>query len=713
MHFSPYESIGRVPLKPKTLMLGMLVLSALIGPIGHGEAAMVRFYVSTNGKDTFSGTLPAPNRKGTDGPFATLERARDAVRELRRRGKGALPQGGVTIYIRGGTYERRTSFALGPDDGGTARSPVAYAAYRSEDVRISGGRRLTGFEPVSDPDALSRLPANARGKVVQCDLKAQGIIDYGKLARRGFGIATVPAALELFFNDKPMQLARWPNDGWARIASAPAGQNSGVFTYDGDRPSRWKASDDIWVHGYWTWDWADSYERVTSIDTAKREIRTEPPHGVYGYTPGKRFYFLNVLEELDQPDEWYLDRRTGILYFWPPEPIERSTISVSLLESPLFVMRDVSYVSVRGITFECSRGSGIQLTGGSDCIIANCTFRNLGTNAVDISGGVHHGVISCRIHGVGESGISLSGGDRRTLTPGRHFALNNHIHHYSRWCRTYRPAIGINGVGNRAAHNLIHDAPHNAILLGGNEHLIEFNEIHHVCQQTGDAGAIYMGRDLTMRGNVIRFNYFHDIARTVTEGSGFVDVMAVYLDDCFCGTTVYGNLFRRAGRAAMIGGGRDNTIENNVFIDCSPSVHVDARGRGWASFWFDGRDSTLMDRLKAVNHTQPPYSTRYPRLAVILDDEPAQAKGNRVIRNISVRGRWIELLDGLDDKVVEIRNNLTDAGEHILTIEHGVMKLKDESLARKIGFQPIPVGKMGLLRDSAGRLGGGQVKARS
>ncbi|MGQ9696960.1 MAG: right-handed parallel beta-helix repeat-containing protein [Armatimonadota bacterium] len=666
---------------------------------------MVRFYVSTDGRDSFSGTLPAPNDKRTDGPFATLERARDAVRELRRKNGGGLPEGGVTVYIRGGRYERRAALELGPEDSGSAGSPVVYTAYKNEQVRLSGGRVASGWRPVTNQQVLARLVTEAKAKVLQCDLKALGITDYGRLARRGFGIGTVPAALELFFKDKPMQIARWPNEGWTRIGGTPAGQQGGVFTYEGDRPSRWKPSDDIWVHGYWTWDWADSYERVKSIDTTKREVHTVEPHGVYGYTPGKRFYFLNVLEELDQPGEWYLDRHTGILYFWPPEPIDRATAVVSLLEAPLVIMRDVSHIAIRGIIFECSRGSGVQVTGGAHCIIADCTFRNLGTNAVDVNGGFHHQVVSCHIHDVGESGINLSGGDRRTLTPGRHAAVNNHIHHYSRWCKTYRPAIGVNGVGNRIAHNLIHDAPHNAVLLGGNEHVIEFNEIHHVCQQTGDAGAVYMGRDLTMRGNIIRYNYFHDIAPTIAEGQGFTDVMAVYLDDCFCGTTVYGNLFRRAGRAAMIGGGRDNTIENNVFIDCNPSVHVDARGRGWASFWFDGRDPTLMDRLKAVNHTQPPYSTRYPKLATILDDEPAQAKGNRILRNICVGGKWIELFDGLDDRVVEIRNNLTDASEDMLVVESGVLKLKNAALAARIGFRPIPVGRMGLKK--SGRVKGG------
>ena len=91
------------------------------------------------------------------------------------------------------------------------------------------------------------------------------------------------------------------------------------------------------------------------------------------------------------------------------------------------------------------------------------------------------------------------------------FATNNHIYDYSSWVRTGQYAINISGVGNYVAHNLIHDAPFEAIYLKGNEHILEYNEVYRVCQETGDAGALHTGRDWTWRGNIIRYNYWHDL----------------------------------------------------------------------------------------------------------------------------------------------------------------------------------------------------------
>lgn len=656
----------------------------------------MNLYVSPKGNDSWSGTLPGPNRGRTDGPFATLERARDAIRELKRQGK--LPQGGVTVWLRGGTYFRQKPFSLTAEDSGEVHSPIVYGAYRNEKVRIVGGKSVSGWKPVTDETVLRRLPPEARGKVMYINLRAQGVTDYGQLHRRGFGLpATIPAGLELFYEGKPMPLARYPNEGWLKIAATPAGQQGGRFTCDAPRLKRWVEAKDVWVHGYWTWDWADSYEKVVSIDPDKGEIVTAEPHGVYGYTPGKRFRVLNLLEELDAPGEWYLDRDTGMLYFYPPDE-GKGEAMVSLSEEPLMTLQDVSHVKIQGMTFEVCRGTGVEVRGGNQVTIAGCTFRNIGTVGVIIEGGSEHKVVSCDFMDLGDGGVQVSGGDRNTLTPCKHEVLNCLFTRFNRWSRTYRPAVLVGGVGVRVAHNLMYDAPHTAILLGGNDHLIEFNEIHHVCTETGDAGAFYMGRDLTQRGTVIRHNYFHDLGKSL-QAETFVDVMAVYLDDCTCGTTIFGNLFVRAGRAAMIGGGRDNTVENNIFVDCEPSVHVDARGLGWASFWFDGRDSTLMDRLKAVPYQKPPWSERYPELVNILNDEPAVPKGNKIIRNISVGGRWIDLYDNLTDQIVTIRDNIVDGDAGVEVTPKGV-RLRKDSPAFKIGFQPIPVEKIGLYRDA-------------
>ena len=144
-------------------------------------------------------------------------------------------------------------------------------------------------------------------------------------------------------------------------------------------------------------------------------------------------------------------------------------------------------------------------------------------------------------------------------------------------------------------NNLLYDGPHSAILFGGNEHRIELNEIHDVCYEVDDAGSIYCGRDWGLHGNIIRHNFFHHIKSSLPGSNG---VHAVYLDDCASGITVFGNTFYEiSGRAIMCGGGRDNTIENNVIAKCGSAHFTDRRGK----VWIDKDESwKLLDKIKTV-----------------------------------------------------------------------------------------------------------------
>jgi hypothetical protein len=670
------------------MIAGLLGLGLAAGTVPRLVAA--EFYVAT-------GASRPPVRGGAPGlgskarPFASLPQARDAIRALRKAGQ--LSPGTTTVWIRGGTYPIEKTFELAAEDAGTETSPIVYRAWPNEEVRLTGGREVTLWKPVTNEAVLRRLAPDARGNVLQADLKAQGITDFGQIRPRGFGRPVYPAGLELFFQDRPMQLARYPNTGWLLVAGTPAGKQGGKFTYQGNRPKRWAGSDDIWVHGYWTFDWADSYERIDSIDTERRQITTRPPHGAYGYEKGKRYYVLNVLEELDQPEEWYLDRPAGILYFWPPAPIDQGKAVVSI--TPTIVsMQDVSYVTFQGLSIECCRATAVQIRGGTHNLIAGCTLRNIGNQAVVIRGGTHHGVVACDISETGDGGVILSSGDRRTLNPAHLFAENNRITRFSRWCRTYRPAVQLSGVGNRVAHNLIHDAPHTAVLFGGNDHVLELNEVYDVCKETGDVGAFYAGRDWTMRGHLIRYNFFHDIKGPYTYGA-----MSVYLDDAFCGVTVYGNVFCRASRAAFIGGGRDNVVENNIFVDCQPAVHIDARALGWMKSAAQP-GGVLQQRLRAVPYNRPPYSTRYPKLPGILDDDPAVPKGNVIVRNVCVGGQWLDLAPEAK-AYTTIRDNFTEGDPGFVDAGKMNFQLKDDSPVYKQvpGFQRIPFEQIGLVRD--------------
>ncbi len=249
------------------------------------------FAVAPDGSDSNPGSL--------DRPFATLERAREAVRAAR----GAAPGSACTVFLTSGTYERTSSFLLESKDGGDSLAPVRYTAARGVAVRLAGGKRIGGFRKVTDASLLARMAPECAGHVFAASLRESGIHDYGRLRARGFGRPMAPSGLELFFNDVPMTLARWPNDGWATIGDTLPGSRETAFVYEGDRPRRWVQRQDVWLHGYWTWDWADSYTRVAAIDTNRRTITTAAPHGVYGYTPGKRFYALNVLEAFAGEDE--------------------------------------------------------------------------------------------------------------------------------------------------------------------------------------------------------------------------------------------------------------------------------------------------------------------------------------------------------------------------------------------------------------------------
>lgn len=659
-------------------------------------------HISPSGSDTWSGNLPETNAEGTDGPLATLEAARDLLRRTPN------PEG-ATVYLRGGVYHRTQSFVLEAQDSGTPEAPVGYRAWPGECPRLLGGCLLDHFVPVQDPAVLQRLAPTARGQVLQCNLSA--LVHLEGLSSRGFGRPTTPSHPELFFADQRMELARWPNGGFAQIKAAAAFHQEGDghggelglieagFYYEGDRPTRWQHQQDVWLHGYWAWDWANTYEQFESFDPATGLIRTHPPHGIYGIKAGQRFYFLNILEELDQPGEYYVDREQGLLYFWPPAPLSTGETALSLLATPLIDLRDASHLRLEDLSLEYSRGTGLRIEGGRDVQVNGCTLRHLGNFGAVIEEGHHHHISSCDLYSLGDGGIRLSGGNRQTLEPGGHLVLNNHIHHLGQWSRCYQPGVLLGGVGHRIAHNLIHDGPHCAILLNGNEHLIEFNHIHHVCQETGDVGAFYMGRDWTEGGVVVRHNLFHH-----TQGYG-MGSMAVYLDDCASGALVYGNVFYQCTRAAFVGGGRNNRIDNNIFIECKPAVMIDGRGLDPRPVWQDMVNKTMKERLAAMHHHEPPYSLRYPDLKHLdrYYQEGAGTgvppEGNLVVRNISVGGEWLKVHWHAKPEWVAVQNNLVDEDPHFVDAEALDFRLREDAPAYELGFKPIPMEQIGLYLD--------------
>ncbi len=225
-----------------------------------------------------------------------------------------------------------------------------------------------------------------------------------------------------------MTLARWPNIGWAFTDAATKDKAQNQFVYEGDRAARWGQGSRC-VGSTATGITTGPIIMSASFPLTRRIMSSIPPrpNPNYNYRAGQRWQVVNVLEELDEPGEWYLDRAAGGLYFWPPSPIASGVAEVSLLDKPLVSIEGASYVEFRDIDFALTRADGIVIHDGNHDRIAHCSIANTGNAGVVIRGGAGDAVEDSEIRATGDGGIVLDGGDRKTLTAAGHVAARNHI----------------------------------------------------------------------------------------------------------------------------------------------------------------------------------------------------------------------------------------------------------------------------------------------
>ena len=670
-------------------------------------------FVSVHGSDDHPGT---ENR-----PFATIARARDEVRRIKR--ERGLPDGGIAVCLRGGKYFVEETMALGAEDSGTADSPIVYRSYPGEKARIIGGRELDHYRAVDDPSVLARLPEAARGKVWVADLRAAGLSDFGQLRNRGAHGTRKPEAMELFHNTRPLQLARWPKHGWRTVSDLvdPEGDGKahrmcyqkGKFRYSDDRPSRWTKEPDLWTAGYFLWPWNKVHTKVLSIDTVGRIVYLSPDIRWWEGYPlyhmpvrkGAPHFFYNVLGELSAPGEFYVDRDAGRLYFRPPDAdgSQGSELIVSTLDAPLFSLNDVSNVALFGLTLECTWRDAVVVKGCRDTLVAGCTIRNTGCSAVVVDGGWRNGVVGCDIYDTGEGGISLAGGDWERLIPGGHFAENNYIYRFNRFSHgSSRFAVLLTGVGHRISHNVVHDGSYIAVIFSGNDHVIEYNEIYDVMSEARDGGAIYTYGEpnyLMNRGNVMRYNFIHHI----TEHSSPLkthQVTGIYIDAFNAGMVMQGNILYRNTERAVFTHGPDTRIENNLFVDNNIGItqsnrtyllRPPARVKRW-------KDNVL----NKIRHKQPPWSSRYPQVAGILEEKKPIGAPRRIVveRNVVSGGPFMRVSGDFDYDENEIGGNWEGGRAFFRDVGKLDFRLRPGSPVFGVtGHTPLPFERIGLYQD--------------
>lgn len=663
-----------------------LILIALFFSWGLNAATII--YVAKNGNDACSGRLSEPKKDKKDGPLATLEAAREKVRQI----QGSKEfKGRIIVAIRRGIYECKSPLILEEKDSGTAENPIIYRAYNKEKVELTGARRLRKWTKVSNKHILRRLPSKARNKVLAADLKEAGIKDCGTVGHRSWEWGSFDVqGLELFCNAKRLTLARYPNKGsFMRILNRKG--ERGVAFSD-ERATRWKDEKDLWTFGYWGNDWAQQFHKVDSLDIAKKVFNLGKPTHPYGYRKGQRFYIFNALAELDQPGEYFVDRDTMKIYLWPPKTFAKSGVSATAIDH-IISLNNVSHVVFQDLAFTGSRGSMIEIKDGTNVKIIACTLRASGMRAIKINGGSKHMVYGCDIYEIGSTGIDISAGDRKTLTPAGHLIENCHIHHFSQTISTYAPAVNLDqGVGQVVRNNLIHDSPHTAILfMHGNDHLIEYNEIHSVCYETRDCGAIYTGRDWTTHGNCVRFNFIHHIMGPEKE-----EQYGIYLDDAASGIELYGNILYKCATGMEIGGGRWNRIENNVFSQCNRGIVYD--GRGLRDRW-KSLPGKLQKFMEKVPITSEVWKRKYPMIALTMQENYRAPQHSTVRFNISYGGKW-DFITHRARPHLKIEGNLIDDKSKTKISTKKGATIAIPAKAKKLGFKAIPFSKIGLYKDS-------------
>ncbi len=491
-------------------------------------------------------------------------------------------------------------------------------------------------------------------------------------------------------------------------------ESTGSFGFAGQRPERWTTAPDLWVDGFWRKEF-DEYHFPATVDVPGRRIVLpvrDAGGDAIGVMPFHPWYAYNLLEEISEPGEWYLDRASGLLYLWPPEGFgPDSEVTVSMLEDSIVKFTGASFIGLRDLTMELSRINLVTANSGQGIELVRLHLRNSGGSAAKLLECTGTALRRSTIADCGHAAVWVTGGNRKDLVKADNWVEDCEITRYGRFQFSGVHGIILEGCGSTIRNNHIYDAPDRAIGYNGNEHLIEANEINDVCLICADAAAIYTGA-WDVRGNKIRDNFIHHVRSAILGNA----TNGIYVDDDGAGLDAEGNfLYEVAGRAFFFNGGRDNIARRNLIVRCGSGLYVTTRGLGMPEE-FDRNGKTPVDhmlaRLLAVNYRSALWRTRYPQCALIPNTAAVIAaerdiwlapRDCRFEDNFGWRSRdgWYAGLDVAKNYFANGSNietrNVPDTDPLFVDEAAGDLNLRPESPAwTKLGWTTSPVDNAGI-----------------
>ncbi|MDY3031889.1 MAG: right-handed parallel beta-helix repeat-containing protein, partial [Clostridia bacterium] len=611
------------------------------------QQADYKIYVdAVKGNDSNAGTK--------DAPLATLLGARNKVRSIRKN----LTNQNIIVEFAEGTYRFTNGVTFDAEDSGSEACVIKYAAAAGARVEFSGAADIdiSNAGLVTDASILNRMYPEVRDKVVCVNIADQ--FPYALSGETRHEIQTGHIYknrenVELFDGDVRRPLAQWPNgdDNYERYESA-ASTNSFVYAAS-DIPARWSSAKDFWVGGYFTWDYRYTRHFVEAVDPSSRTITLEAPQSSafeLGQQTGtqkisQRWQAFNLLEEIDVPGEWYLDRDTMNLYYYKPEG-GSDKLEMSALYANMIEISNANYISFEGISFTKSRAKAVVIIDSNNINIIGCTFTNLGSDAIyttgtklaetdknywqrqsiDASYNCHfdNNIFS----NIGGMAVQISGGNVDTLTPSGNTFKNNIVYRCSMYKKD-EDTILVLGCGNEVSHNNISRLPFQAVRVMGNDHKITYNEIYNVCQETEDCGVLYAGRNTIARGHEFAYNYIHE-GNSVNHIVDRSFNVGIYWDDRQSGEWAHHNIIKGVN-TGMFGEGVDNIVEYNTVIDTSTFLKLQPKGVAP-----NVNDSTQTS-FGGYIHDTALYYAKYPNLETAINN-PTSNSTKRLTKAIGNYG---------------------------------------------------------------------------
>lgn len=637
-----------------------------------------KIFVSTVGDDSGDGSEEEPLR--------TLEKAIDVANEMREDSDKL-----IEILLREGTYSVTNTIKIinsQKDD-----SLLKISAYQDEKVTINAGVDIPlSAMNIADSDFTNAIidKPNA-GSVLQYNLKDAQIEDFGEISLRGHLISDEKEAqAELSLNGEVQKLAGWPNGEYTGLIKPIDSNEYGKRTKSGiangcsfkvnyDRPSQWSKPEQAWLSGTIGPNYEFDYYPVSRFDSKEKRVYLSRG-ALEKYYTEPYYRFENVPEELDEPGEYYIDRQSGMLYFYPPEDAPKDSVLTITMSTPtldvsrkapnsMFRIENSKNIVFENLIFKGGRGSAITGKNNSNIKFINCEINSFGENGIRFDASTDITISDCKIHDVGQDGILfVSCGNYQTLSPSNIVVSNNDIYNFARLERSYKTGIdfGYRCVGATAANNHIYNGPHAGMIFYGVNNDIYGNEFDHLVTEFSDMDALYCNNSSYPweRGNKIHNNYFHDIGKSSMNGRHQINVRAIRTDNRGCGLNIYENLFYNIGDGgngngnngigAITAEGTRNRIFNNLFVDCNeayfntlqykeietaddgtlyPDTIINSSGVEVANT-ING--AKVADLKKQMEKYLPVYGKQFPELYNYFYEHPNMSKTNEFKNNMII-----------------------------------------------------------------------------